>query len=196
MNRSIRHPKYLAAVATLALCLPLLVQAQSAAGSATTAAPSVSQPAVPPYAGQETHQGHGMHRGTHHGMHHGMHHGKHARDEGHGMGEGMHLLRGLKLSAAQRDQVFELMHKQAPAMREQAKAIRAASEELRSLSLSGQFDEGRAKALSDALGAAMTERSLARARTGNAVFQLLTPEQQRQLAQRRARDGQRFQPLG
>ena len=137
-----------------------------------------------------------MHRGTHHGMHHGMHHGKHARDEGHGMGEGMHLLRGLKLSAAQRDQVFELMHKQAPAMREQAKAIRAASEELRSLSLSGQFDEGRAKALSDALGAAMTERSLARARTGNAVFQLLTPEQQRQLAQRRARDGQRFQPLG
>ena len=109
MNRSIRHPKYLAAVATLALCLPLLVQAQSAAGSATTAAPSVSQPAVPPYAGQETHQGHGMHRGTHHGMHHGMHHGKHARDEGHGMGEGMHLLRGLKLSAAQRDQVFGIM---------------------------------------------------------------------------------------
>ena len=194
MNRSIPHPKYLAAAATLALCLPLIAQAQSSPGAgAATSTANPASAAAPPDAGM--HPGSGMAHGPGMAHGHGMHQGRHDRDEGHGMGEGMHLLRGLKLTAAQHDQVFQLMHKQAPVMHEQTRAIRAASEELRSLSLAPTFDEGRAKALADRLGAAMAERAMARARTGNAVFQLLTPEQRRQLAERRARDGQRVQPL-
>lgn len=138
--------------------------------------------------------------GTAHGGRHGEAHsrGPHAhRGEAGLMGghhDPMRFLRGLDLSEQQHDRIFEIVHRQAPAMRERAKAVGRARQELGALAMSAQYDEGRAKALSDGLAAAAGEMAMERARTANAVWQLLTPEQRRQVEERtRAR---RLQPGG
>lgn len=95
-------------------------------------------------------------------------------------------LRGLNLSEEQRDKVFAIMHAQAPEMRDKAKALRGAQEQLRLLSASADFDEGKARALSDELGRATFEATLVRARAERQIQEILTPEQRQQLAERRA----------
>ena len=107
----------------------------------------------------------------------GGHHG------GPRMGGGMmRALRGLDLSEAQRDAVFEIMHGQAPAMRERMKALRKARLELRALAQSADFDAARARARADAVGRAMADLALARAESGSRIYKLLTPEQRARLA--------------
>ena len=97
---------------------------------------------------------------------------------------GAKLLQGLNLSEAQRDRVFAIMHAQAPALREQGKAVRKAREEMCALTFSGEFDEGRARAAAQKASQAMADMAMLRARTHNEVFKVLTPEQQAQLRAR------------
>lgn len=106
-----------------------------------------------------------------------------------GMFGGNHLppfLRGLNLSEAQRDKIFDLMHAQAPAMRDQAGKMRKAQMELRRLSMSGEYDEAKVKSLSEASAKLMAEMAQMRARTGNQIYQMLTPEQRKQMEERKA----------
>lgn len=99
-------------------------------------------------------------------------------------GEGMppHL-RGLKLSESQRDKVFELMHAQAPALRDKAKTVHRTEEALRTLAASPDYSEAKARAQADALAKAISEMTLARARTDRQIVEWLTPEQRKQLAE-------------
>ena len=83
------------------------------------------------------------------------------------------------------------MHKQAPAARERAKAIQKSRLELRNLSMSAQYDDARAKTLADSIAAATAEMALTRARTGQEIYKLLTPEQRKQADDMRARFEQR-----
>jgi periplasmic protein CpxP/Spy len=117
--------------------------------------------------------------------------GSHAGHGGPGMGGGMmpHHLRGLNLSEAQRDKIFEIMHAQAPAMREKAKAERQAEDNLQALTSAGDYSEAKARALADTSAKAMSEMSLARARAERQVFEVLTPEQRKQLADMKASGG-------
>lgn len=116
-----------------------------------------------------------------------------------GMGEMPPCLRALNLSEAQRDKVFEIMHAQAPTMRDKAKAARKAEEDLRALGVAADYSEAKAKALADVSAKALAEMSLARVKADRQVFEMLTPEQQKQMvefkperAQPRSRgDGQR-----
>lgn len=110
-----------------------------------------------------------------------------------GQHDGLRFLRGLDLSEQQHDRIFEIVHRQAPAMRERTKALNRTRQELGALAMSAQYDEGRAKALSDGLASVTAEMALERVRTANAVWQVLTPEQRRQVEERRAR---RLQPGG
>ena len=110
-----------------------------------------------------------------------------------GQHDGLRFLRGLDLSEQQHDRIFEIVHRQAPAMRERTKALNRTRQELGALAMSAQYDEGRAKALSDGLASVTAEMALERVRTANAVWQMLTPEQRRQVEERRAR---RLQPGG
>ena len=114
---------------------------------------------------------------------------------GHGMHDGgpRQWLRRLDLSEAQRDQVFKIFHDQAPALREQAKAARQASQELHQSALSGSFDRARARQLADAQAKALSEMALLRADTMSRVVALLTPEQRQKLQQHNERRGQRSQ---
>lgn len=107
-----------------------------------------------------------------------------------GMPGGNHLppfLHDLKLSDAQRDKIFDLMHAQAPAMREQAKAMRKSQMELRQLGLSDGYSEAKAKALAESNAQAMARMGQLQASTSHQVYLLLTPEQRRRMEELQAR---------
>mgnify|MGYP001764667982 CR=1 FL=1 len=117
--------------------------------------------------------------------------GNFAGHGGPGMGCGMmppHLC-GLNLSEAQRDKIFEIMHAQAPLMREKAKAVRKAEDDLRALAAADDYSDAKARTLADTAAKAISEMSLARARAERQVFETLTPEQRRQLADWRVSGG-------
>lgn len=113
-------------------------------------------------------------------------------------------LRQLDLSEAQRDRVFEIMHGQAPAMRDKVKAARNAEESLRRLVLSTEYTEPKARELSDAAARATADLSLARAKAERQIYEVLTAEQHSQLAKLKAagkapmdgRGGERRPPPG
>ncbi|UCV22683.1 Spy/CpxP family protein refolding chaperone [Ferribacterium limneticum] len=120
-------------------------------------------------------------------------HGDHAGCgmEAHG-GPGHHMmggnmmpphLRALNLTEAQQDKVFEIMHAQAPVMRDKAKALRKAETDLRALTSAPDYSEAKARALADEAAKAMSEMTLARAKADRQVFEVLTPEQRKQSAE-------------
>jgi len=90
-------------------------------------------------------------------------------------------LRGIALTAEQRDRIFEIMHAQAPALRTRERDLRQARDALMKLSLSGDFDDIRAKLLADSAARVMSEMSLARAHVDNRIYRLLTPDQRKQV---------------
>lgn len=92
-------------------------------------------------------------------------------------------LKRLDLTEAQRDRIFDIMHAQAPTMRNTAKAMHKAQGDLRALTAAPDFSEEKAKELADAAAAAMGEMALTRAKTERRVFEVLTPEQRKQLAE-------------
>lgn len=149
------------------------------AGAALAQSAPATPPATPPVM-----SGHAAGHEAAHEHRHGRHH---AGPEGMRMGKGMEFLRGVRLTDAQRDQIFNLMHQQAPVMRDKAKALSRSRQELRALALSPQFDEARARSLSDGLAAGIADMAMTRARNANAVWQLLTPEQKSQVEARRLR---------
>lgn len=102
----------------------------------------------------------------------------------HGMGgDGLpHHLHRLDLSEAQRDRIFDIMHAQAPAQRNAMKAMHKAQNDLRDLTAAPDFSEAKARELADAAAAAMGQMALTRAKTERQVYDVLTPEQRKQLA--------------
>jgi len=99
------------------------------------------------------------------------------------------FLRGIDLTEAQRDKIFALTHAQAPAVREQFKALEKAQRDLRTLVFQGPFDEAKAHALAETAGHAQSELAIARARTDAQILQLLTPAQRKQLDEARPEAG-------
>ncbi len=179
------------AASLLALTLPMGSQAEPASG-----------PAPHAQAGQShgRHDSHSESRGHASRHSHASHHG--AREQVGMMGMshrdgkpgGMSprgWLQGLDLSEAQRDKVFEIMHAQAPRMREQAKLVRTARAELGGLTTAPALDPAQLKAASDKLARALADMSASRVSTRNQIFQLLTPEQKQQLQARLTERGGR-----
>jgi periplasmic protein CpxP/Spy len=104
-----------------------------------------------------------------------------------GMPFGHVPLHRLKLTEAQRDKVFAIMHAQAPQRRDNDKAVRKAHDDLRELSRADKFDDARAGALSRDLGQAVAAQALLQARTEAQIQAVLTLEQREQLRQHRMR---------
>jgi Spy/CpxP family protein refolding chaperone len=120
-----------------------------------------------------------------HGAHGGCGMEAHGGPGHHMMGGNMmppHL-HGLNLTEAQQDKVFEIMHAQAPVMRDKAKALRKAESDLRALTAAPDYSEAKARSLADEAAKAMAEMTLARAKADRQVFDVLTPEQRKQLAE-------------
>jgi Spy/CpxP family protein refolding chaperone len=104
---------------------------------------------------------------------------------GHGGPERM--LRGLNLSQEQKDQVFNLVHAQQPAMREKMKALHQARKEVRKITLSDNYDAARVRQIATAQSQTLIELGTMRADLEHKIYTLLTSEQKQQLAQRMAR---------
>jgi periplasmic protein CpxP/Spy len=94
------------------------------------------------------------------------------------------MLRGVPLTEAQQDQVFAILHAQAPAVRERENAARRAQDDLRALAASSQYDRAKARALADAGARAQGELALLRADGEHQLFLLLTNEQRERLEYR------------
>ncbi|GAB2888613.1 hypothetical protein GCM10027046_16290 [Uliginosibacterium flavum] len=88
-------------------------------------------------------------------------------------------LRGVKLSEAQQDKVFQIMHEQSAALYEATKTAQRADAELHVLSLASNFDAARARVLAEAAGKAQGEIAYLHASSTARIFALLTPEQRR-----------------
>ncbi len=117
----------------------------------------------------------------------GGHKHRHGPHGMYGADDSPRFLRGLSLTDAQREKVKTIVQAQAPALQEKANEARNARMELWSLSMSGQYDEAKAKSLAEGGTQAMAEIALMRARTGSQIYQVLTPEQQTQLKERMER---------
>ena len=113
---------------------------------------------------------------------------------GHGMHRGgpMMMLRGLDLTQAQRDQVFQIYHDQEPAVHEQMKQVHQARADLMKIAAADNFDEARARQAADVQAKALSALAVIHAQTIHRVRDILTPEQRARLDERaqRHRDGQ------
>jgi len=105
--------------------------------------------------------------------------------DGPGRGGMMRMLRGLDLSEAQRDQLFELKHAQMPKMREQMKVVRGLRDQLRNAAMAETYDAAKVKALTEQQAGAMAAMMQMRLAHEHAVYQLLTLEQRETLNKRR-----------
>lgn len=100
---------------------------------------------------------------------------------------GLPFLHGLNLSDTQEEKVFQLMHGQAPYLHEQQRAHDKAMRSLHALRKAESFDEAAASRLAQAAAQAQANITLAHIRTHHKVLALLTPEQRKQLEERKPR---------
>lgn len=113
------------------------------------------------------------------GAHCQKHGGEHAKSSwGHGKSHGpAHFLRGLNLTEAQKDQVFTIMHAQAPIMRDTRKQHWALKKELMAVTQADQFDDAKAQQIANKIATLEQSKVLNRARTHAKILAVLTPEQ-------------------
>ncbi|MFT0532344.1 Spy/CpxP family protein refolding chaperone [Castellaniella hirudinis] len=109
-----------------------------------------------------------------------QHHGKHHGD---------HWLRGLDLSQDQKDQIFKIRHDQEKAAYEQKKALGSAAAALRDAQRAQPFDQDKAKQAAESLGQAKGQLALLQAQSMAQIHAVLTPEQQKKLAERHGKKG-------
>ncbi len=169
-----QNTRRMLAVAGLALALPLAAHAQSAS------------PAPGGDGARPEHRWHGGPGGKegHGGMQHRGMHGHHGHHGHHGMMMGM--LRGVKLTDAQRDKIFAIHHAMEPQAYEKFKVLRKAHEDMRGAGpMSAQYDEAKTKAAIDASARAKADLQLMRIHTEREIYAVLTPEQKAQVEQNR-----------
>jgi periplasmic protein CpxP/Spy len=99
------------------------------------------------------------------------------------------FLAGLRLTDEQQDKVFAIVYAAAPAMRDGEKALRKAHEALRDINASPEYDENRVKGLADSAAKADSQLTVLRVHTEHQIYALLTPEQKKQLEERRREHG-------
>jgi periplasmic protein CpxP/Spy len=119
--------------------------------------------------------------------------GPHGRCGGHGSmghggfgGFGGHGLRGLNLTDEQQDKIFNIRHAQEPAVRAKFKELREARSNLEALTHAPTYDEAKVRALTDKSAAVMADLARMHARTEYQIYQILTPEQRKELDERKA----------
>lgn len=91
------------------------------------------------------------------------------------------FLHNIDLTEAQRDEIFTILHTEAPAVRERMKAVHKAHEALQALTMSGKYDEAKAKELAETAADNMAVLSLLHSRSESRIYGLLTPEQRKRV---------------
>ncbi len=139
--------------------------------------------------------GHGF---GHHGSGHHGGFGPHRGGGGHGFGDrgqsgprGEHflhfMLRGLDLTDAQKEQIRGLLEQEREGAEDRHTALRDAHQSLHQLATAETYDAAAVKAAAETIGRLSAEMAENRARVGNSIYQVLTPEQRQQLEERHER---------
>ncbi len=117
------------------------------------------------------------------------------RYENHGHHEGFnhegrsisHYMRNLNLTEEQKSKIKALEQNDSQAMQEKFKALRETKMEIRKISMSGNYDEAKVKALAESDAKNMAELTVLHARNGHQIYQILTPEQRKQMDEQRTK---------
>jgi Spy/CpxP family protein refolding chaperone len=94
------------------------------------------------------------------------------------------MLRGIALSEAQRDKLFELAYAQMPVVRKKMKALGASEAELHELLTSPNYSEAKVKVLVDTISRMQADLMLLRIKADREAFEMLTPQQRQQFVER------------
>ena len=89
---------------------------------------------------------------------------------------------GLDLTESQRDKLFSIKHAQEQLLYEQEKIVRNSHIDLHKLATSDQYDDNKAKEITEKLGKALGTIALIHAQKHHQIFALLTPEQRNLLS--------------
>lgn len=119
----------------------------------------------------------------------GCHHAKVAFKHGEFGKRGGAFMRGLDLTEAQRDKIFEIRHAAAPTLREKGKTVFEARKALREASQAEQFDEAKVRSAAERVAKAQADVTVERLRVKQQVLAVLTPEQRTKLEQAKERRG-------
>lgn len=172
----------------------VLLTSMIALGALGAGVGAMAAPDGKPGAGAEQCERHG---GDKHHMKRGKRHGGPGADRGHGRMEGFGgpgagmMMRGLDLTEAQKDKLFELRHAAAPAMRDARKAARKAREQLRAFNKEGAADDAQLQAYATELGNAVAQMAVLRAQGRRDMMAVLTDEQRATLKERMEKRGKR-----
>lgn len=119
------------------------------------------------------------------GMEHqqGGHYAQSCRGQNH-WGHGLeHAVHFLNLSSEQQDKVFQIVHDNETQLYQNHKTIREAHKELRDMTTSNSYDNAKALAISNQMGSAIASNVAIRTQINRQIYELLTPEQKRKLAE-------------
>jgi hypothetical protein len=100
------------------------------------------------------------------------------------------LLSAVRLSEAQEDQIFAILHRGSPSVRENAKQLRKAYESVAKLAASADYNKNKTELdmLARGLGDAAAQSALLQAQLEHEIGQVLTPKQ-RHVIEKARRDG-------
>ena len=98
----------------------------------------------------------------------------------------------LNLSDAQKAQIKGIMTQERPTLKPLMQQMAQGENQLRTLELSGPFDEAQARTIATQQSQNMTELMVQRARVESEMIQVLTPDQKTKLAQLLQQRTQRF----
>ncbi|MFK7966706.1 MAG: Spy/CpxP family protein refolding chaperone [Burkholderiaceae bacterium] len=164
----------------------LSARAASIALLSAVTAFSVSAYATPTAMNPSAQATKGFHLVGHHRAEHRAERKGHRKHHGHRKGMRA-MLKGLNLSEAQRDQIFEIRHANMPALREQRKEIRAARKALKALAVQGAVDQAQLQVQATALGEATAAMATLRVRSMEQVMGVLDEQQADSLRQKMAK---------
>ncbi len=94
------------------------------------------------------------------------------------------FLRGLDLTEAQQDKVFDILYPLIPEQRKHHKEARDLRQQQKDLTLSKDYDAGKLKKLVEAEAKSHSEHKLKMAAAHNKIYQLLTDEQKAKVAEK------------
>jgi protein CpxP len=98
----------------------------------------------------------------------------------------------LNLSDAQKSQIKRIMTQERPTLKPLMQQMAQGENQLRTLELSGTFDEAQARTIATQQSQNMTELMVQRARVESEMIQVLTPEQKTKLGQLVQQRAERF----
>ncbi|MDO9225825.1 MAG: Spy/CpxP family protein refolding chaperone [Pseudomonadota bacterium] len=97
------------------------------------------------------------------------------------------MMKRLNLTDEQKDKISQLRKQDAGLMAEKFKAMRDARSQLHEMQSKGEYDEAKVKVLTEQGAQTMAEMGQMRARQHHEVMQILTPDQRKQVAEKRER---------